>query len=47
MLNISESRGKRLDVKEMISATSEGKDSILKEIIIMMMKEKQTCEVNA
>lgn len=47
-LNISESYGKRLDVKGMISATSEGKDSILKEmIIIMMMKEKQTCEINA
>lgn len=47
MLDISESYGKRLDVKGMISATSEEENSILKEMIIMMMKEKETCEVNA
>lgn len=46
-LNISNSYGKRLDVKGMISATSGGVYSILKDMIIILMKENQTCEVNA
>lgn len=46
-LNVSDSYGKRVNVQEMISATSGEENAILKEMIIIMMKKSQTCEVNA
>ena len=46
-LNVSNSYGKWLNVRGMISATSGEENAILKEMIIIMMKKSQTCEVNA
>lgn len=46
-LNVSNSYGKWLNVRGMISATSGGVNSIFKKKLILWAQEKQTCEVNA